>query len=46
VVDVTDPSQRQEVNPNFDWRADMISRRFRAVDPVVFTLNATATFSF
>jgi hypothetical protein len=46
VVDVTDPAQRQEINPNFDSRTDMVSRRFRAVDGVVFTLNATATFSF
>lgn len=44
VVDVT--SLPVEVNPNFDYRTDMVSRQFRATQDFVFTLSATATFSF
>jgi hypothetical protein len=35
-----------EVNPTFDFRTDMVSRRFRAVDNYVFVVDITASFDF
>lgn len=35
-----------EVNPNFDWRVDLVSRRFRAVETSVFRLDLSASFNF
>ncbi|MGQ0506768.1 MAG: hypothetical protein ACT4TC_15770 [Myxococcaceae bacterium] len=35
-----------EINPTFDWRADMTSRRFRMVDSNTFMIDAALTFSF
>ncbi len=37
---------RPELNPNFDWRADRVGRRFRISETSVFTLRATASFNF
>jgi len=45
-VDVSDPAQHLELNPNFDWRTDMTGRGFRATDSLTFVLNATASFHF
>ncbi|NMO22519.1 hypothetical protein HPC49_46130 [Pyxidicoccus fallax] len=43
-VDVeTNPS---ELNPTFDWRYDLVSRRFRAVESTTFRFDLSATFSF
>lgn len=36
----------REINPNFDWRADMVSRRFRASEAAVFRLEVSAALSF
>jgi len=35
-----------ELNPNFDYRLDMASRRFRATENSVFTLNLMLDFIF
>lgn len=35
-----------ELNPNFDYRADMVSRRFRLKDAFTFRLELSATFAF
>ena len=35
-----------EVNPTFDWRYDLVSRRFRAVESTSFRFDLSATFSF
>ena len=43
-VDVeTDPS---ELNPNFDFRTDLVSRRFRATEGKQLRLDVMATFMF
>ncbi|HYX93311.1 MAG TPA: hypothetical protein VE782_17220 [Myxococcaceae bacterium] len=36
----------QELNPNFDWRYDAVSRRFRMNEAFTFRIDLTATFSF
>jgi hypothetical protein len=36
----------QELNPTFDWRYDLVSRRFRAVESTSFRFDLSATFSF
>lgn len=43
-VDITQTPE--EVNPNFDWRTDMVSRRFRAAESTVFRVDIMATFAF
>ena len=43
-LDVT--ANPKELNPNFDWRTDLVSRRFRASESTVFALSVNATFSF
>lgn len=35
-----------ELNPNFDFRTDMVGRRFRISENNVFTFDLTATFNF
>ncbi len=35
-----------EVNPTFDWRADMVSRRFRVTESNIITFDATLSFAF
>ncbi|MCY1023695.1 hypothetical protein [Pyxidicoccus sp. MSG2] len=35
-----------ELNPTFDWRYDLVSRRFRAVESTSFRFDLSATFSF
>ncbi|MBZ4418587.1 hypothetical protein [Myxococcus sp. RHSTA-1-4] len=35
-----------ELNPTFDWRYDLVSRRFRAVESTTFRFDLSATFSF
>ncbi|WP_224246111.1 hypothetical protein [Hyalangium gracile] len=35
-----------EVNPNFDFRTDLVSRRFRATESKVFRLELSASFAF
>ncbi|MFP2930661.1 hypothetical protein ACLESO_36775 [Pyxidicoccus sp. 3LG] len=35
-----------ELNPTFDWRYDLVSRRFRAVEGTSFRFDLSATFSF
>ncbi|MFZ5468309.1 MAG: hypothetical protein ACOZIN_02630 [Myxococcota bacterium] len=35
-----------ELNPNFDWRTDMVSRRFRATETSIFRLDLSASFNF
>lgn len=42
----SDPSKRQDINPNFDFRYDMVSRRFRAVESTSFRLELSAAFAF
>ena len=44
LVDVTDNAL--ELNPNFDYRTDLVSRRFRATEGKVFRLDVMATFMF
>lgn len=44
VVDVT--AAPIELNPNFDWRVDMVSRRFRLVEATVFRVDVSASFIF
>lgn len=43
-VDVT--TAPQEINPNFDYRADRVGRRFRIEQQYVFKIQVTATFNF
>ncbi len=43
-VDIT--ASPIEINPNFDWRADMPSRRFRATETSVWRLDLEASFVF
>jgi hypothetical protein len=43
-VDITACTEEQ--NPNFDWRSDMVSRRFRMSETSIFRLNIAASFSF
>jgi hypothetical protein len=43
-VDVT--GNPIELNPNFDYRTDLASRRFRATEGKVFRLDVMATFMF
>jgi hypothetical protein len=43
-VDIT--ASPIEINPNFDWRSDMVSRRFRMSESAIFRLNISATFAF
>jgi hypothetical protein len=35
-----------EVNPNFDYRMDLVGRQFRATATYIFAVQASATFSF
>lgn len=35
-----------ELNPSFDWRYDLVSRRFRAVESTTFRFDLSATFNF
>ena len=35
-----------EMNPNFDYRTDMVSRRLRLSEAFTFRIDATATFHF
>jgi hypothetical protein len=35
-----------ELNPNFDFRTDFVSRRFYATESKTFRLDLSATFSF
>ncbi len=44
VNDVGTPSP--EVNPNFDFRTDLASRRFRATESTTFRLELSASFAF
>jgi hypothetical protein len=37
---------RTQVNPNFDFRTDMVSRRFRALESTMFRLELSAAFAF
>ncbi len=43
-VDVVEGSP--ELNPNFDFRTDLVSRRFRATESKTLRLDVTATFMF
>jgi hypothetical protein len=43
-VDVT--ANPREINPNFDFRTDLVSRRFRATDLFVFQLDVSARLNF
>ncbi len=43
-VDVT--ANPRELNPNFDFRVDMVSRRFRAIDLFTFRVDVTMRFNF
>jgi hypothetical protein len=42
-VQLDDPA---ELNPNFDYRYDMVSRRFRLNEAFTFRIDLTATFAF
>ncbi|KFE70316.1 hypothetical protein [Hyalangium minutum] len=42
----SDPSKKQDINPNFDFRYDLVSRRFRAVESTSFRLELSAAFAF
>jgi len=35
-----------EVNPNFDWRVDMVSRRFRVSESLTYRIDFTTTIVF
>lgn len=41
-----DLANREELNPNFDYRVDMVSRRFRASEQYNWRIDVAATFSF
>jgi hypothetical protein len=43
-VDLTD--NPREINPNFDFRTDYVSRRFHATESRVFNFELSATFRF
>lgn len=43
-VDVT--SNPREINPNFDFRTDMVSRRFRVTEMFIFRFDLSARFTF
>jgi hypothetical protein len=43
-VDVT--ANPREINPTFDFRSDMVSRRFRATEMFVFRIDVSARFNF
>lgn len=43
-VDVT--ANPREINPTFDFRTDMVSRRFRAVETFVFRADVSIRFNF
>ncbi|WP_224366495.1 hypothetical protein [Hyalangium versicolor] len=46
-VDLNDVGQPSpEVNPNFDFRTDLVSRRFRATEAKTFRLELSASFAF
>ncbi len=36
----------EELNPNFDFRTDLVSRRFRATESTTFRLELSAAFAF
>lgn len=42
-VDLSSP---EEINPNFDFRTDMVSRQFRATNATVFRFELNASFVF
>ncbi len=44
--DVDVEASPDELNPTFDWRYDLVSRRFRAVESTTFRFDLSATFSF
>lgn len=41
-----DLANRDEISPNFDYRMDMVSRRFRSAEQFNFRIDAMATFAF
>lgn len=41
-----DLSRNPNLNPNFDFRYDLVSRRFRAVESTSFRLELSAAFAF
>jgi len=41
-----DPGDNPNINPNFDFRTDLVSRRFRAVESTMFRLELSAAFAF
>ncbi len=43
-VDLTD--NPDEINPNFDFRTDFVSRRFHAAESKTFNVQLSATFQF
>jgi hypothetical protein len=43
-VDIT--GNPREVNPNFDFRTDVVSRRFRATEVFIFQVDASARVNF
>ncbi len=43
-VDIT--ANPREINPSFDFRSDLVSRRFRATDIFVFRVDASARLDF
>jgi len=45
-VEVIDPANNPNINPNFDFRTDLVSRRFRAVESTTFRLDLSAAFAF
>ena len=44
--EVNEDLDSPELNPTFDWRYDLVSRRFRAVESTTFRFDLSATFSF
>ncbi|WP_338866086.1 hypothetical protein [Myxococcus stipitatus] len=43
---INDAMGSPELNPTFDWRYDLVSRRFRAIGSTTFRFDLSATFSF
>lgn len=41
-----DPARNENLNPNFDFRYDTVSRRFRAAESTTFKLELSAAFAF
>lgn len=41
-----DPARNPNLNPNFDFRYDTVSRRFRAAESTSFKLELSAAFAF